>query len=233
MSGAGLSFEKENDMYLETIERQALAEERAIGIPHQGAFLSGSFCAPAAAHAVVLIANDAGSARHLAKLRTIARQLRSQGFATLMVDLLMLEEEEEILSVAAQALRIDSARAWLLGREVGALPLVLFGMGLAAPAALISAARQPSQVTAVIACGPFPDHAGAALEHLEVPVLLIAQGDHACDLKSHRAALASLHGERDLMVLHEPREPIAAALEISLAALAFLDREGCHLRIAG
>jgi putative phosphoribosyl transferase len=214
----------------EAIERQGLGEERPINIPHQGAFLSGSFCAPPFAHAVVVIANDAGSARHLAPLRTIARQLRSQGFATLMVDVLGLEEETA--SVKAQALRIDSARAWLATKEVGALPLVLFGIGLAAPAALISASGQPLQVMAVIACGPFPGHAGLALERIKVPVLLIAQGDRACDLKSHRAAFASLRGERDLVVLHEPVDPIAAALEVALEALTFLARGSCHLRIA-
>lgn len=182
----------------EAVERQALAEERAICIPHEGIFLSGSLCIPPSAHATVLIANDAGSARHLAPLRAIAQKLRAHGFATLMVDMLQLEEESACATV--QASRIDSARAWLATKEVGALPLVLFGMGLAAPAALISAAVRPRQVQAVIACGPFPSYAGIAPENLKVPALFIAR---------------------------------TGALEIAQAALAFLDRESCHLRIAG
>jgi hypothetical protein len=231
-------IEKENAMYfgceskpIEAIELETLAEERPINIPHEGGFLSGSLCIPPSPDGVALIANDAGSARHIVPLRTIARQLRIRGFATLMVDMLLPEEER--VSVMMQALRIGSARTWLSTRDVGALPLVLFGLGLAAPAALISAATQPRQVQAVIACGPFPDQAGLALGNLKVPALLIAQADRDCDLKSHRLALAALHGERDLVVLPEPKEPILGALDIALAALDFLARESCHLRIAG
>jgi putative phosphoribosyl transferase len=213
----------------DAIERQALLEERPIGIPYQGGFLLGSLATPPAARALVLIANDSGSARHIAPLRALARRFRAKGLATLMVDLLELAEQNA--SLATQALRIGAAREWLAKKsELNALPLVLLGMGLAAPAALMAAAADPSRLAAVIACGPFPGLAGAALENVKAPALLIAHADRFRDLKSQKAALASLQGEHELVVLHEPADPFDNALDIADAAVTFLSRESCHLR---
>jgi len=215
---------------IEALARRALAEERPINIPHGCDSLSGSLAVPPSPLGMVLIANDSGSGRHLPPLCALAQQLRSAGLGTLIVDVLELEEPN--VSVTEMAKRIGSARDWLTNGELARFPLVLFGLGQAAPSVLISAAARTSHVDAVIACGPFPDRAGLALDYVGVPTLLIAHGGSFTDVDAHRQTLASLHGERDLAVLHEPVDPFKSALDIARTALIFLSRESCNLRKA-
>ncbi len=204
----------------------SLREERPVGIPHDGEFLTGSLAAPRSPRAVVIIANDRGCARHVPALRTLAGELRGAGLATLLVDL--VPPEEEGARVDALAARLYSARAWLSRTKLASLPTVLLGMGEAAPAALLSAAARPAGVNTVIACGRAPDAAGIALTMIAAPTLLIAQAGQLSDIGPQLRALGQLGGDRDLVVLHEPADPIKHALDIARAALAFLARGSVH-----
>jgi len=205
-------------------------EERPVGIPHQDLFLTGSFAAPEHARAVVLIANDHGCARHIPALRALAAEFRGAGLATLLFDAVPVAEEGA--SAEMLAARIDSARAWLRKTKLASLPSVLLGLGEAAPSALLSAAARPAGVSAVIACGRAPDEAGVALAMIDAPTLLIAQAGQLSDIGAHLRALGRLGGDRDLVVLHEPADPIEHALDIARAAVAFLARGGGHVRSA-
>ena len=160
------------------------------------------------------------------------RSSRSPGICVpraLMIDLLT-SAEQTAEDVAARlrnepvllAERLESGRNWLLRSKLAGLPVVLFGMGESAAAALLAAAARPSNVAAVIACGPKPDAAGIALEAVSAPTLLIAHADPFGEVGSHVRALGRLRGERDLVVLAELDDPIKRALDISRAAVAFL-----------
>jgi putative phosphoribosyl transferase len=211
-------------------EQHALAEETSISTPHELGVLNGSLAVPPSPRGIVLIANDAGSARFVSPLRTLAHQLHLAGLGTLIVDVLELDEQK--VGVTTMAKRVGSARNWLTNGDLGKSPLVLFGLGQAAPAVLLSVAARPTHVDAVIACGPSPDRAGLALDYVGVPTLLIAHSGARGDVDANRRTLALLHGERDMVVLHEPADPFKAALDIARATLIFLARESCHLRKA-
>jgi putative phosphoribosyl transferase len=211
-------------------ERHALAEETAISIPHELGVLNGSLAVTPSPRGIVLIANDAGSGRYVSPLHTLAHQLHMAGLGTLIVDVVELDEQK--VSVTTMAKRVGSARNWLTNGDLAKPPMVLFGLGQAAPAVLLSVAARPTHIDAVIACGPSPDRAGLALDYVGVPTLLIAHGGPCSDVEANRRTLALLHGERDMAVLHEPGDPFKAALDIARAALIFLSRESCHLRKA-
>jgi hypothetical protein len=213
---------------LEAPGHSALAEERPINIPHEGGLLIGSLAIPLSPRGVVLIASDASGDGRASPLRALARQLRSEGLGTLIVKVVDLDEQK--VSVTTIARRIGSARNWLTNGELARPPLVLFGLGQAAPAVLVSVAVRPSHVDAVIACGPSPDRAGIAMEHVNVPVLLIAHSGAFSDVDANRRTLATIHGEQNLAVLHEVHDPFENALEIGREVLTFLARESGHLR---
>jgi hypothetical protein len=212
----------------EALGCSALAVERPINIPHEGSFLPGSLAIPLFPRGMVLIANDASGDHRVSPLQALASQLRTEGLGTLIVK--VVDRDEKKVTMTTIAKRIGSARNWLTNGELAKPPLVLFGLGQAAPAVLLSIAVRPSHVDAVIACGPFPDRAGIALEHVRVPVLLIAHSGAFSDVDANRRTLASIHGEQSLVVLHEVHDPVENTLEMGCAVLTFLARESGHLR---
>src|SRR5205814_10526466 len=79
------------------------------------------------------------------------------------------------LGIEELAYRIDSARDWIRGRpDLGSLPLVLFGHGAGAAAALVSAAARPAGVRAIVVRDGAPDLAGRALATVRAPTLFLA-----------------------------------------------------------
>jgi len=191
-----------------------VAAERPVGIPHQGEFLTGSLGIVLAPRAVVLIANDGGCARHDPALCALATELRREGFATLMVDLVRPGEpcsEREMGPISA---RLHSARDWLGASKLAESPVVLL--------ALLAAATGPAEVAAAIACGPRPDAAGVALGVVSCPSLLIAHTGPFGDLAAHVRALGRLGGRHDLAVLDEGGNSPAGAQSIARAAARFL-----------
>jgi len=197
-------------------------EERPVGIPHGSEFLTGSLASVPAPRAVVLIANDRGYGRHVPALRALADELRIPGFATLIADVVPAGENCMGRELDAAAARLASARAWLASSKHATLPVVLFGMGAAAPAALLSAAARPGDVAAVVACGPNPDAPGIALGMVSCPALLIAHTGQFGDVASHIRALGRLGGRHDLAVLSEVQDTARSALDIARATVPFL-----------
>ena len=86
------------------------------------------------------------------------------------------------LRPASASMTIPSARVSMAPGghgAVGRLPVGYFGASTGAAAALVAAARHPEQVTAVMSRGGRPDLAGAWLDRVEAPTLLIVGGlDH-------------------------------------------------------
>jgi dienelactone hydrolase len=168
------------------------------------ATLPGDFVVPAPARAVVLFAHGSGSSRHSIRDRTLAAHLRTAGFGTLLLDLLSEREErhdalttEHRFDIAFLARRLVAAIDWLDGQpDSRGLPVILFGTGTGAAAALAAAAQRPDRVATVVSRGGRPDLAGDALEHVRAPVLLIVGGqDHDVRQVNQEAAqrLRALH----------------------------------------
>jgi dienelactone hydrolase len=130
---------------------------------------------------VVLFAHGSGSSRHSPRNRFVAEVLREGGLATLLVDLLTVEEEA--VDARTGHLRFDIGL--LAGRLVGAIDWLaeqpesrdlrvgLFGASTGGGAALVAAAERPERVGAVVSRGGRPDLAGDALPRVRAPTLLI------------------------------------------------------------
>ena len=89
----------------------------------------------------------------------MARVLQEAGFATLLMDLLSVEEEAFDAQTAALrfdiellARRLGEVTWWLVGqKQTAKLPIGLFGASTGAAAALVSAAEIPALISTIVA----------------------------------------------------------------------------------
>jgi dienelactone hydrolase len=183
--------------------------DASIAIPADGAKLQGELNIPAGARGLVLFAHGSGSSRHSPRNRYVASALREGGLATLLMDLLTLEEED--IDLQTRQLRFDiellaerlvAAADWLGAQpETGGLKLGYFGASTGAGAALVAAARRPDEIGAVVSRGGRPDLARSSLAAVRAPTLLIVGGDDLPVIEMNREALDALRVEKQLEIV--------------------------------
>jgi pimeloyl-ACP methyl ester carboxylesterase len=197
--------------------------------------IEGELAVPKAATGIVIFAHGSGSSRHSSRNQYVATALRSVGLATLLIDLLTLEEEQADLhtrefrfDIGMLADRMAFATDWVMNDlEIGALPIGYFGASTGAAAALVAAARWPG-VSAVVSRGGRPDLADDYLPKVRAATLLIVGGEDHEVIELNRIAHARLARatKRELHIVpgatHLFEE--AGALEdvVSLASAWFL-----------
>jgi dienelactone hydrolase len=174
-----------------------------------GRDLPGTLTVPRPCRGVVVFAHGSGSSRHSPRNVRVAQVLQQHGLATLLFDLLTADEERADavdghlrFDVELLSRRLDAAvRAAAADPRVAALPVGLFGASTGAAAALITAARLPGQVYAVVSRGGRPDLAGAALAQVRAPVLLIVGGRDSTVVELNRQAAGLLGAEHEVVVV--------------------------------
>jgi pimeloyl-ACP methyl ester carboxylesterase len=195
-----------------------------VRIPPVG--LAGTLTVPKAAFALVVFAHGSGSSRLSPRNVAVARALNGRGIATLLFDLLTTAEEADranVFDIPLLADRLVDAVHWLgEERSVAHLPLGLFGASTGAAAALVAAAKLPGPVGAVVSRGGRPDLAGAALDAVRAPTLLIVGGADWGVIELNEQALARLRAPKALEIVpgasHLFPEPGALETAIGHAA---------------
>lgn len=145
------------------------------------AVLDGELVIPDGSAGVVVFAHGSGSSRFSPRNRAVAAALHRLGFGTVLFDLLRPDEEERDRHTMSHrfdlellAPRLAAAVRLVHGHAASAgLPVGLFGASTGAGVALLVAARQPSDVAAVVSRGGRPDLAGAELSQVRAPTLLL------------------------------------------------------------
>ncbi len=192
-----------------TIEPGQATHELEVGVPARDVRLVGTLTVPHAARGVVVFAHGSGSGRFSSRNRAVAGVLVDAGLATLLMDLLTAEEEEEDIRTARLrfdipllAQRVICAIDWLTSEAaVADLPAGCFGASTGAAAALIAAAERPQRVAAVVSRGGRPDLAEDALQRVTAPTLLIVGARDTQVILLNRQAQASLAGESRLEIV--------------------------------
>jgi dienelactone hydrolase len=173
--------------------------EREVAIAIPGGVLAGTLTVPADAGGLVIFAHGSGSGRFSPRNRQVAGGLQDAGMATLLLDLLLPDEDardrytgEYRFDVQLLGRRLVAATRWAKkDPEVGELAVGYFGASTGAAAALIAAADEPD-VAAIVSRGGRPDLAGEALARVRAPTLLIVGGSDTVVLDLNRRALRAL-----------------------------------------
>ena len=182
---------------------QSVTSSDVIIPPHA---LAGTLTLPKSAHGLIVFAHGSGSSRHSPRNTAVAKALNSQGFATLLFDLLTQREEADranVFDISLLAERLVDAVQWLNGQgeSIAEFPIGLFGASTGAAAALVAAARLPERVGAVVSRGGRPDLAGDALPMVRAPTLLIVGGDDYGVIELNEEALRQLRAPKSLEIV--------------------------------
>jgi putative phosphoribosyl transferase len=178
------------------------------------ATLAGVLELPPNPSGMVLFPQHSGSHRLSPRSSYLAGEFRRAGLATLLLDLLGIDEdggEKHQSDIAMLGTRLAAATDWLAAEpETKKLALGLFGTGSDAAAALQVAASRADRIAAVVSRGGRPDLAGPdALARVRAPTLLIVgEEDHEL-IEFNRRALDQLSCEKDLAVIRGATYPFA------------------------
>ena len=171
--------------------------------------LEGNLNIPENPRGVVLFAHGSGSSRHSPRNQFVARVLHEAGFATLLIDLLTADEEEQDrltghlrFNIDLLSQRVVGATNWLTVNPATAnLKIGYFGASTGAAAALVAAAEHHLTVGAVVSRGGRPDLAGSALTAVQAPTLLIVGSKDTQVIELNRMALSLLKGEKQIEIV--------------------------------
>jgi putative phosphoribosyl transferase len=210
------------------VPRAYIAPE-SVTIPVGAVRLPGDLTLPPHATGLVIFAHGSGSSRLSRRNQQVAEALVEAGLGTLLFDLLTIPESRDranVFDIGLLAERLSGVAAWAARQPATAdLPIGLFGASTGAAAALAAAAAAPHTIGAVVSRGGRPDLAGAALDRVLAPTLLIVGGRDEAVLPLNRAALARLQCVRELHIVpgagHLFEEPGALAAVADLAARWF------------
>jgi dienelactone hydrolase len=152
-----------------------------VRIPVDSAHLEGNLQIPEGARGIVVFVHGSGSSRHSPRNKYVAEEFQKEGLATLLFDLLTVEEER--IDMLTRSLRFDigllskrliDVTGWLLSRpDTKNLNIGYFGASTGAAAALTAAKEHTSTVKAIVSRGGRPDLAESALMYVKAPTLFI------------------------------------------------------------
>lgn len=213
-------------------------ESAVVDIMAGSAQLTGELTIPAGAEACIIFVHGSGSSRLSPRNRWVAKRLQEAGLATLLFDLLTLEEERKEHSTGHCRFdipflngRLNWTLDWLRAQPgLSGMAAGLFGASTGAAAALATAAQDP-WIQAVVSRGGRPDLAGPWLSLVQCPVLLVVGSLDSEVVTLNEKAAQALPNSRLRLVpgaSHLFPEPGALAEVAALASGWFLQHLGCR-----
>ena len=180
-------------------------QEHSVRIIKGKLVLEGFLGLPANPRGVVVFAHGSGSGRLSPRNNFVASHLQRVGPATLLLDLLTEEEADDrrkVFDINLLADRLLMAKGWVeTEQRTRDLTLGYFGASTGAGAALQAAAREPSNVKAIVSRGGRPDLAEPYLPSVTAPTLLIVGGHDEPVIEMNQAAYDLLTCEKKLIIV--------------------------------
>ena len=178
-------------------------------IPVGEVVIEGTLTLPPGTKGVVLFAHGSGSSRFSTRNQYVAKEFNKAKIGTLLFDLLTQEEEEIDIMTAEYrfnipllADRLIGATEWLRNDpKTKQLAFGYFGASTGAAAALIAAAKLPSEIVVVVSRGGRPDLAGEFLPRVVAPTLLLVGGLDTEVIELNRLAMDQMTSEKKLVVV--------------------------------
>lgn len=201
-----------------------------VHIPINSIELEGNLTIPPKAKAIVIFAHGSGSSRLSPRNNFVAKILQESGFATLLFDLLTLEEDTDYsnrFDINLLANRLAKVTNWIsLQPKTKNLNIGFFGASTGSAAALIVAAKLGEKIKAVVSRGGRPDLARNFLSQVTAPTLLIVGGNDYEVIELNKAASELIQTTKQLSIVpgatHLFEEPNALEQVAELAKQWFI-----------
>ena len=179
-------------------------EEVTIGIGPD-VVVSGHLTVPDRTRGVVVFVHGSGSSRHSPRNQQVASILNQAGIATLLFDLLTVEEADSranVFDIELLSSRLILVTKWLrMQTELNELDVGYFGASTGAAAALWVAADVDMNIAAVVSRGGRPDLAKSRLSVVRAPTLLIVGSNDRVVLDLNRQASAQMNCHHEVAVV--------------------------------
>lgn len=180
-----------------------------VSIPLEKVTLEGRLTVPENARGLVVFAHGSGSSRFSPRNWFVAEVLHDQNIASLLTDLLTMEEERIDLQtrhlrfdIPMLAERLVEIADWAKNDpKTKHLAIGYFGSSTGGGAALIAAANRLEDIAAVVSRGGRPDLANEFLSQVDAPTLLIVGEADTQVLGLNQEALAKLNKRSRLSVI--------------------------------
>jgi putative phosphoribosyl transferase len=157
---------------------------------------------PKDAEAIVVFSHGSGSSRHSPRNGYVASILQEAGFATLLVDLMTIEEDEDPMrrfDIPFLSKRLSQVVSWVKKDPFTKhLKIALFGASTGSASALIVASTMPEDIYAVVSRGGRPDMALSSLGKVRCPTLLIVGREDEVVMGLNEEALAHLSCTKEM-----------------------------------
>ncbi len=216
---------RENHTYrISAMTTKTAQIQREITVPLNGLELRGILTIPTYARGIVIFSHGHGSSRLSPRNTYVAQTLQNGGMATLLIDLLTEEEDQNSgfrFDIELITERLLLITRWVRShRETSSLEIAYFGASTGAAAALKAASRE--NIAAVVSRGGRPDLALNDLKGVTAPTLLIVGSNDERVLDWNYEALQKLRCEKQLKLVpgasHLFQEPGKLESVASLAA---------------
>lgn len=170
-----------------------------------GVTVGGHLTVPTLARGVVVFVHGSGSSRHSPRNQQVASVLNEAGIATLLFDLLTVEEADSranVFDIELLSDRLIQATKWLRTQTgLKELDVGYFGASTGAAAALWVAADIGMNIAAVVSRGGRPDLAKSRLSVIHAPTLFIVGGNDDVVLDLNRQASAQMNCRHEVAVI--------------------------------
>ena len=207
--------------------------QETVNIPIDKITIIGDLSIPKYAKGLIVFAHGSGSSRHSPRNKHVAQILQRSGFATLLFDLLTVEEDQDYetrFNIDLLTTRLIKVTDWLKSDITRAdLAVGYFGASTGAAATLRAAATLGSEIIrAVVSRGGRPDLAGQPfLAQIKSPTMLIVGGLDELVIDMNEEALALITAEKEIRIIpgasHLFEEP-GKLEEVAMLAAEWFDK---------
>ena len=174
-------------------------------IPLEDVSLKGDMYIPDQARGLVIFSHGSGSSRLSPRNQYVARQLQSEGLATLLFDLLTPSEDQDYqmrFDIELLTKRLVAVTRWMEDNsQTRHLKLGFFGASTGAASALKAAALLGNTIGAVVSRGGRPDLAMYSLPDVVSPTLLIVGGWDLPVIELNEKAFLKLNCHKEMKIV--------------------------------
>lgn len=180
-------------------------ENEAIRIPIDSVFLEGILSIPENVSGIVIFVHGSGSSRFSPRNTFVAKFLEENGFATLLFDLLTLDEDkiyENRFDIDLLAMRLERVAEWVMKEPLTSkLKIGFFGASTGSAAAIKAAIGLENKILAFVSRGGRPDLVAAEISDLKVPTLLIVGGDDLIVIELNEIIFDKLEADKKFEII--------------------------------